>query len=118
MEQELVLWFWRGLLTLGMGGVIRLLLWQRKIERELTEIKVKMQSSAEISKKVEHIREDVTTLKANIGALGSIKSEISACHLRLDDVAKTTAEQTGELRQMKKALELIQQLLMGRGTNK
>ena len=113
MEQELILWFWRGLLTLGMGGVVRLLIWQRKIERELAEQKVKIASAAGMGEEVKKTTTEVTTLKANMGSLPEIKDEISACHRRLDDVANTASQLTGEMKQINNTLNVIQKHLMG-----
>lgn len=117
MEQELVLWFWRGLLTLGMGGVVRLLIWQRKIERELAEQKVKTDSAAGLGAEVKTNSTSVTTLKANMEESARVNNEIktamNAVHRRLDQVANATAALTGEMKQINKTLHLIQEHLMG-----
>ena len=113
MEQELILWFWRGLLTLGMGGVVRLLIWQRKIERELAEQKVKTASAAALGAEVKTNSTKVTTLEANMAGLSAIKQEMIACHRRLDDVANTAAALKGEMKQINNSLNLIQEHLMG-----
>lgn len=113
MEQELILWFWRGLLTLGMGGVARLLIWQRKIERELAEQKTKLASAAALGKEVKDTSTKVTTLEANMGSVAALKDEVVACHRRLDEVAETTAALTGEMKQINNTLHLIQEHLMG-----
>lgn len=117
MEQELILWFWRGLLTLGMGGVVRLLIWQRKIERELAEQKVKTANAAgnaaAAAEAVKLLAPEVTTLKANMASVGGLKEEVVAGNRRLDDVANTAAQLTGEMRQINNTLHLIQEHLMG-----
>ena len=114
MEQELILWFWRGLLTLGMGGLVRLLIWQRKIERELAEQKAKIASAAALGAEVKTNSTKVTTLEANMAGVAAIKQEVIGCHRRLDDVANTTATLTGEMKQINNTLHLIQEHLMGK----
>lgn len=113
MEQELILWFWRGLLTLGMGGLVRLLIWQRKIERELAEQKAKIASAAALGAEVKAASTKVTTLEANMAGMAALKEEVIACHRRLDEVAETTATLTGEMKQINNTLLLIQEHLMG-----
>lgn len=125
MENELILWFWRGLLTLGMGGIVRLLIWQRKIEREILEQKGKTAAAvatseevknayASLSREVKEMLGKIATLVANMNGLPAIKNEVGACHRRLDDVAKTAAQQTGEMKQINNILRLIQEHLMGK----
>lgn len=117
MEQELILWFWRGLLTLGMGGVARLLIWQRKIERELAEQKIKAASAAGLGAEVNASSSRLTTVEANIEEVArvnnEVKQELSACHRRLGQVGDATAMLTGEMKQINKTLHLIQEHLMG-----
>ena len=117
MENELILWFWRGLLTLGMGGVVRLLIWQRKIERELAEQKVKIASTAGVGAEVKANTTKVTTLEANMAEVTRVNKEVKEKVMdgnrRLDDVAKTAAQLTGEMKQINNTLHLIQEYLMG-----
>ena len=117
MEQELILWFWRGLLTLGMGGLVRLLIWQRKMERELTEQKVKTANAAAsagtAAEQVKLLSPKVTTLEANISSVGALKEEVIAGNRRMDDVANATSELTGQMKQINGTLHLIQEHLMG-----
>ena len=113
MENELILWFWRGLLTLGMGGVVRLLIWQRKIERELAEQKVKVASVGALGAEVKANSTKVTTLEANMAGVGGLKEEVISGNRRLDDVANTAAQLTGEMKQINNTLQLIQKYLMG-----
>ena len=112
MEQELILWFWRGLLTLGMGGLVRLLIWQRKMERQLVDQQAKVSGLAGLSEQVKENATAVTKLAAAMEGLPGIKAELSACHNRINDVANTTAALTGEMKQINNTLHLIQEHLM------
>ena len=114
MENELLLWFWRGLLTLGMGGLVRLLIWQRKMERQLVDQQAKVSGLAALSEQVKENALAVTRLTAAMEGLPGIKNEVSACHNRINDVANTTAGLSGQMKEINNTLRLIQEHLIGR----
>ncbi len=135
MAEELLFWIWRGLITLSLGGIVRLLLWQRRVDKELERIKTKQASvvkdheilqelplvlERDYAKKhdlpdrsdIVHNAKKVAVLEAHLAKL-DVTEELKAVHQRVDEVAKSTAEHCGELKMINSNLKLIQSLLMG-----
>ena len=135
MAEDLIVWIWRGLITLGLGGIIRLLLWQRRVDTDLVRLQKDTKRAGENLTELKTLplelerhylkKVDVPDLKAlqehgqRLAVLQSefekhnVSDEVAVIHRRVDEVAKMAAEQAGQLKQINNTLHLIQQHLLG-----
>ncbi len=135
MGEDLIIWTWRGLITMGLGGIVRLLLWQRRVDKDIEVVKTKthgLEKDHEILQEIPLILErdyakkhdlpdrseivqnakKVAVLEASLAKL-DVSVELKAVHQRVDEVAESTSEHSGQLRQINSTLKLIQSHLMG-----
>lgn len=135
MGEDLIIWTWRGLITMGIGGIVRLLLWQRRVDKDLERIKTEQASVAKDHEILQELpltlerdyakksalpdrteivqnAKKVAVLEATLAKL-DVTTELKAVHQRVDEVAKITAEHSGQLDQINSTLKLIQAHLMG-----
>ena len=109
--EEILLYVWRGLLTCGVTGLIWLLIWQRRVEKHMTQTDSEIEKIEEIIASAHDNKSRISVLENQVNSL-NVSSEIREMEVQLADIAKTTHQQSGELKQMNVNLKMVLDYLL------
>ena len=111
--EEIIVYIWRGLITCGITGLVWLLVWQRRVEKHMTQTDAEIEKIEEIIASAHDNKSRISVLENQVSNL-NVSTEIREMETQLTDIAKTTHQQSGELKQMNINLKMVLDHLIGK----
>lgn len=118
--EDFFTWATRGIISVTMMGLGWLLVWQRRVERDITLVKERVDNHTRdigcitdlpTADQLHDIAQRVTRIEASMKT-EEISSELKIIHQRIDTLAEQTHKQIGQSEQMNKTLGLIHDRMM------